>query len=549
MKFLKCLMPYRLTIPYCSIRKVTAQKHSKKELQTDDSLGKNQKQQRTNFVPATTLAILIILVTCAMAVNPVRTASATFPGIDGKIAFTSNRDGKFQIYVMNADGSGQTRLTNNGASDDSPSWSPDGSKIAFTSNRDGNNKIYVMNADGSGQTRLTNNSTSDDNPSWSPDGTKIAFSRGGYFSAVYIMNADGSGQTRLTDNSAADMPPKWSPDGTKIAFVSNREGGGRVYVMNADGSGQVKISGGGSHSDSYPDWSPDGKKIVFTSAGRGGRPCCNLFTMNADGTNITGLDVGIYFDFSPSWSPDGTKIAFAGSYSGPQGNLVINAMNSDGSSLKQLTTNESINASPNWGPQPTAPKQAKITVESIDQSGNSLLGMYTVIRSVADGTILKTGFTPLTFTGNTGTAYEVSVANYGGMAFKHWEDGSTSNTRTVHLFADTTTTAAYDRGNSQSGFTPFTYNTGTSGQPVLTVNATTTTIGGSLRMWTIIDPQLSSVSAGTTTPTTTTYKVYATDGYQNLVFDHWGDNGSKDRVRTLTIDRNTTITAYYRITQ
>ena len=108
---------------------------------------------------------------------------------------------------MNADGSNQTRLTNNPASaDGSPSFSGDGSKIAFSSTRDGldglNKEIYVMNADGSNQTRLTNNPASDDSPSFSGDGSKIAFSstRDGTVE-IYVMNADGSNQTRLTSNS------------------------------------------------------------------------------------------------------------------------------------------------------------------------------------------------------------------------------------------------------------------------------------------------------------------------------------------------------------
>jgi hypothetical protein len=144
----------------------------------------------------------------------------TFPGENGKIAFSSDRDreNNFEIYVMNADGSNPTRLTNNHVSDGFASWSPDGTKIAFhNSTRLGNNfEIYIMNAaDGSGQTRLTNNPASDASPSWSPDGTKIAFASDrddppNY--EIYIMNAaDGSGQTRLTNNPAYDILPDWGP--------------------------------------------------------------------------------------------------------------------------------------------------------------------------------------------------------------------------------------------------------------------------------------------------------------------------------------------------
>ncbi|MFL6473372.1 MAG: TolB family protein [Nitrososphaeraceae archaeon] len=96
-------------------------------------------------------------------------ASATFSGEDGtKLAFTSDRDGNWEIYVMNAqDGSNQTNLTMNPATDEFPSWSPDGTKLAFTSDRDGNHEIYVMNAqDGSNQTRLTDNADSDEFPAW-----------------------------------------------------------------------------------------------------------------------------------------------------------------------------------------------------------------------------------------------------------------------------------------------------------------------------------------------------------------------------------------------
>ena len=93
---------------------------------------------------------------------------------EGRIAFSSDRDGDYEIYVMNADGSDQTNLTNNDTTDWEASWSPDGSRIAFSSRRDGDYEIYVINADGSDQTRLTNNAgrrhrysrSSEADPSW-----------------------------------------------------------------------------------------------------------------------------------------------------------------------------------------------------------------------------------------------------------------------------------------------------------------------------------------------------------------------------------------------
>ena len=133
------------------------------------------------------------------------------------------------------------------------------------------------------------------------------------------------------------------------------------------------------------------------------------------------------------------------------------------------------------------------------------------------------------------------MANYDGKAFKHWEDGSTSNTRTINLGTTATTiVASYMTGHSLRGFTSLTYN-GTNGAPDLTVNALSLDGNKTLHMWTLISPQAGSSSSGTAT-----YKVYATNGYQNLTFDHWADNGSKDRIRDITVSNDTTITAYYK---
>ena len=133
-----------------------------------------------------------------------------------KIAFASNRDENYEIYVMNADGSGLKRLTNNADDGLFPSWSPDGSKMTFELRTDKNPEIYVMNANGSERKNLTNDPSRDHVPSWSPDGKKIAFyslKDGNY--EIYVMNPDGSKKKRLTKNRSHDMGPSWSPDGMR----------------------------------------------------------------------------------------------------------------------------------------------------------------------------------------------------------------------------------------------------------------------------------------------------------------------------------------------
>jgi Tol biopolymer transport system component len=266
---------------------------------------------------------LIVLGAAALLLGagaaPARVAAPRFVGNDApnwssdgkRIVFTSFRHGRGEIYVVNADGSGERRLTTNPAADDLATWSADGSRIAFVSSRDGNLDVYVMNADGSGQTRLTTEPEDDFSPSWSPDGRKIVFrSNRDENGEIYVMNADGTGQTRLTVNPASDHSPAWGPTG-QIAFVSTRQGTG-IYVMNDDGSKVRRVTTFAPNRNEYrPNWSPDGSKIAF----QGDRdvPLGNteIYVMNADGTGQQRLTNYPGHDDWPDWSPDGGQIVFS----------------------------------------------------------------------------------------------------------------------------------------------------------------------------------------------------------------------------------------------
>jgi Tol biopolymer transport system component len=208
---------------------------------------------------------------------------------NGLIAFGSNRTAvrNKEIYVMNADGSDERRLSDQPGHDSGPVWSPDGRRIAFFSRRNGNTDIYVMNPDGTGVRRLTQSPNYDFTPDWSPDGKHIV-----YMSfppapegkrppqRLYVMNADGGRRRPLTPDIRAAGNPDWSPDGRRIAFESDYG----IYLVNADGSGLRRLtrSTRGPGWDSEPAWSPDGRWIAFTSSGD--TTPLEIYLMKADGT-------------------------------------------------------------------------------------------------------------------------------------------------------------------------------------------------------------------------------------------------------------------------
>jgi Tol biopolymer transport system component len=253
---------------------------------------------------------------------------------DGKkIAFHSARNGNLEIYVMDSDGSNQTRLTDNPASDRFPSWSPDGKIISFNSDRDGNWELYSIKADGSYLTRLTDNPAVDRNPTWSPDSSRILFESDRDKNLdIYIMNADGSNQAKLTELPTNDGEPSWSPDGTKIAFLSYRDKNLDVYIMNANGSNKIRLTDHPAR-ERFPRWSPDGSRIVFDSSRDGNR---EIYAMNVDGSEQTNLTNNLGYDSRASFSPDGQKITF---FSDRDLDEEVYVMDADGSNQINLTNN------------------------------------------------------------------------------------------------------------------------------------------------------------------------------------------------------------------
>ncbi len=316
------------------------------------------------------------------------------------ILFLTNRDGNFEIYKMNPDGTNQQRLTNSPESESSATWSPDGTKILFsktisstqiqiwTMNADGSNKtlisdatgqhipagwspngqkilygkressavenLWTMNTDGSNKMQITNAGTIDHIADWSPDSSKIAFGRcnPSFVCDVFTMNADGSNQTNLTPtNPFDDDGPKWTNNGSKIVFGSqNTADDYNVIIMNADGTNRQPLTTAVPPQSYSPSKiSPNGNKIAMDFRG-GALNSFEIFTINLDGSNLLNLTNNSVYDAFGAWSPDSAKIAFR---SRPNtATDEIYTMNADGSNVVRLTFNTATDFVTDWRREP-----------------------------------------------------------------------------------------------------------------------------------------------------------------------------------------------------
>lgn len=252
-----------------------------------------------------------------------------------------------------------------------PPVAPPINQLSFSASYAGNADIYLINADGTGQVRLTDDPAADTWPAWSPDGTKIAFvsDRSGT-EQIWMMDSDGSNVHQVTDSTGVFQMPLWSPDGTQIAALRGQADAGseaipELYVFNVDGSNARSLTTGHGTASAFA-WSPDGKQIAvgIGLSGRGDR----IMIYDVDGASVRGLDDSEAFQYWPVWSPDGTQIAVAEAAQVTQDSATFSIVVSDldGDGTRPISSHLGFSNIHDW-----SPNGQYISVSSSDAVGNA----------------------------------------------------------------------------------------------------------------------------------------------------------------------------------
>jgi hypothetical protein len=259
--------------------------------------------------------------------------TAAINAIPGSIAFVTYRHGSPEIYLINPDGSNETRLTDNFYGDLDPAWSPDGSLIAFVTKQEGPASLAVMKPDGSDVKILNAGNSVDAQPAWSSDSQHIVFSSNKVGNEdIYIIDRDGENLTRLTEYRGQDYDPTWSPNGTRIAFVSTRSGKPEIWIMNTDGT-ELENLIPSDIAEEDPTWSPDSTRIAFTSRQDGSDLDIVVLTLETNEIiNVTNSGVDSY---EPAWSPDSTQLIFTSAGFSKNDIYIISALGGESTNITE----------------------------------------------------------------------------------------------------------------------------------------------------------------------------------------------------------------------
>jgi TolB protein len=258
-------------------------------------------------------------------------SSYPHPSPDGsRIAFHSNRTGRSEIFVMDADGGGLRQLTDGPGESVTPAWSPDGGRIAFAVTVDDNSDIYLMDASGADRRRLTEHPGDDSHPHWSADGRRIIFNSARttpdlaaewsrQWHEVFSLDLESGELRQHTRCRSVCTYPSFSPDGRRIVYrkvidgpafrwdLTPAERNSEVFVADADGSGEVNLSRSAAY-DGWPVWSPDGKWIAFASNRQGPANTGQIYLVRPDGTDLRQVTRGPWSYAQPAWAADGRKL-------------------------------------------------------------------------------------------------------------------------------------------------------------------------------------------------------------------------------------------------
>jgi Tol biopolymer transport system component len=301
-------------------------------------------------------------------------AQATYPGKNGRIVVSSNRTGSWQLHSVRPDGTGITQITSLPATDPAspgnaflPDVSPDGRRIVFSHDVGDDVELFVVNIDGTGLTRLTYDPGRFDAAAhWSPDGTTIVFARESdqtHVNVIATMAAmPGAPIHELTTNIWDSFFPEYTPDGRRIMFDSQIGGlVAAVWTMNADGSHQRRLTDAPIEAG-FSDIAPDGKRVAFINH-QNTSLRTSIFSMKVDGSAITRLtNAGPLHDVQPVYSPNGNKIAFVSDRLAPAGehDQDLYVMDADGTHITRVVTGLTVGGcpeddncvNPDWGAAP-----------------------------------------------------------------------------------------------------------------------------------------------------------------------------------------------------